>query len=285
MQKARELSENKNLYKCSQISNENENEARCVVEERTKDQEDSYLEILTNNSQIVTAEHVSQTRTGFSDGIYGDNNFAEQYNVKGELDPNTVYQYRMEFDPQVSTENLSDDQLTALEYYGANLEVSNDEYATILNPHASYQTLYDAKLANQYSHGLVVGSYPQDKSDQVMVSTIVAEQICASDSKCNNIKDLLNQELDVELVGVLQDGSESKIIATFVISGVYSGQTTYNDIILAYDGLNDNDSKSNSELPNQTLVDSYKLIDQEIDASQADSSADTDSNKSLEHEQ
>lgn len=272
VQKASEQSNINNAYYCDRITTRTIKAARCIVEERTKEQEESYLDILTNNPQIVTAKHSSQTRTGFSDGIYGENNFAKQYDVKGEINPYTVYQYRMEFDPRVSTESLNDDQLATLNYYDANLEVSADEYATVLNPQASYQTLHEANLANQYSNGLLIGNYPEDKSNQVMVSTIVAEQICNSNSDCNNIEDLINQSFEVELVGMLADGSESKITATIKISGVYSGEVGYNDIILAYDGLNSSDTHTSKELSNKTLVDYYLQEDHtEIDSEQTDS--------------
>lgn len=282
---AREVSQTNNKYECGSIEDQEQNQARCIVEKRTKKQEADYLKILSDNNQIATVLHSSQTRTGFSDGIYGENNFAEQYNVKGEINPNTVYQYRMEFGDHVSDASLTKDEIAALGYFNGTFTVTEKEYATILNPHASYQTLYQAGLANEYSNGLLIGSYPQDNSSQVMVSNIVAQKICNDNTSCNKIDDLLNQEMDVELVGMLTDGSESAITASIEISGVYAGETMFNDIVLAYDGLNDSDVQLSSGLTNTTLVDSYLEVDSELEAEQTTNEEETSTIEEKAHQE
>ncbi len=259
----RNLSNNNN-YECDEITDPVEKNARCIVETRTKEQEDVFLEILNNNQQISNTSHATQSRTGFSDGIYGINNFADQYNITGEIQANTVYQYRLDFDYSLDDSLLSEDEYTALSYYGLNQPIAEDEYATLLNPQASYKTLIDAKVADEYSSGLLIGSYPQDESNQVMVSVIVAEQICQQSSECSSIDDLLNQEIEFELVGMLADGSESIITASAQISGIYAGTSMYNDIILAYDGLTEDDPSSTSDLNGNTLIDQYNTLADEM---------------------
>lgn len=261
---------NNNNYECEEIVDPVEKNARCLVETRTKEQEDAFLEILNNNQQISNTLHATQSRTGFSDGIYGINNFARQYNVTGEMQANTVYQYRLDFDYSLDETLLSEDEYNALSYYELNQPISEGEYATLLNPQAGYKTLIDAKVADEYSNGLLIGSYPQDESNQVMVSVIVAEQICQQKRECSSIDDLLNQEIEFELVGMLPDGSESVITASAKISGIYAGTSMYNDIILAYDGLTEGDPSSRYVLNGNTLIDQYNTVVGEMENNQND---------------
>lgn len=282
---ARNASKMNNKLMCGQIEDEAEDNARCIVEQRTSEQVASYLSILDANNQIATVLPSSQSRIGFSDGIYGENNFVEQYEIKGDFNTNTIYQYRLQFGSHVSSENLTNEQKETVEYYGGTLETSGKEYATILNPQASYPTLYQSGLADEYSRGLLIGTYPQDQSNQVMVSHLVAQEICSLDSSCDQIDDLLNQPTEVELTGILTDGTESKIMATLQISGVYLGQAGFNDIILAYDGLNKSDNKSSSDLSNQTLVDSYQQIAPELEENQAMVSSDSSNRESADSQE
>lgn len=250
-----ERSRNANVNQCDEIDDEAENTAVCIVEVKANSQQQSYEEIISNNINVLSDDYESQSRVGFSDGIYGENNFAKQYNVEGKLDPNTIYKYEMEFPSNRAHIYLSDDERTILYENYYDYELDEEEYATVLNPQASYKTLFESGVADEYNKGLLLGKYPEDKSNEVAVSVLVAQTICGELEACNQIDDVVDKEVTFNLGGILDDETISTITATAKISGIYIGRPGYNDIILAYDGLNTDDSNTSSDLSQEALID------------------------------
>lgn len=285
-----DASTNQNKYVCGTTPNEKydkaEIAARCVVEGRTKEQQVSYEQILKDNHLIATPKYLNQSRTGFSEGIYGENNFAEQYQVTGELDPDTIYQYQMDL---YSTANryYSDEEQELIE--PSQTVFPDSEYATLLNPHASYKTLEQADLAKGYTSGLLAGSYPEDGTNQILISHYVAANLCGIKSiGCRAIDDLIGSEYQLPLTGYLADGTVSTVTATVQISGIYLGVENYNDIILAYDGLNPEDKNTSADLKSELLkptpeVDSESSVEEEV--SQTESELAEEARAKQEYEQ
>ncbi|MFV0393326.1 MAG: hypothetical protein ACK5LC_02865 [Coprobacillaceae bacterium] len=98
-----------------------------------------------------------------------------------------------------------------------------------------------AKLDDGYDNGLLLGSYPVAGSNQAMISYFFASNICDTRSDCSNVSDLIDQDYSIKLSGDDQTGNTQSIEATLSISGIYYGSTFFNDIILAYDGLNESE--------------------------------------------
>lgn len=143
---------------------------------------------------------------------------------------------------------LTEEEKQILEDDSYSNEIYGAEFAAVLNPQSSYKTLYDAGVADQYANGLLVGQYPEDESNQIMISVLTAQQFCSESESCKIIDDLVGQEVTLDFTGILEDNTESIITATAVISGIYIGINAYNDIILAYDGLNPDDTQTSDDL-------------------------------------
>lgn len=238
VEKAKQDSQTYNQYTCDpSIVGDTKNDARCIVETRTKEQQTSYEQILEENNFIVNSPYKNQSQTGFSDGIYGQNNFANQYNVSGTIEDNTVYQAHLKL-KSTSGDYLRGEVKQVLEQYSLSQSAVGSEFATVLNPQASYQTLEQSELTDGYDNGLLIGSYPEDGSNQVMVSYLLAANICGKVQACNYIDQLLEGTYNLQLTGILPDETTSTITAEVQITGIYYGSHYRNDLLLAYDQMN-----------------------------------------------
>lgn len=225
------------------IEDLSEEGAKSVVESRADEQKQSLDQIEANNQYASTgmAEHSKQSSVAYSTGIYGLNNFVNQYDADGTIENDVVYTayYPLTANNMEQYVNGTGDR-----DYKFYISDEHTWYATVINPRASYSTLRAAGYADIYDSP-AVGEYPQAGSNQVMISLLVAANLCSIDDTCSIVDDLIGSEQQITLSGTRSDGSESQVTANVVISGIYNAannETDKNDIVLAYDGLNESDT-------------------------------------------
>lgn len=195
------------------------------------------VEKLENLDYVTSAVPVDGNNAkGYINGTGTITNYISQvYEVSGELAAEVNYDTNIDLEPLEASDYLSDDELAKLEENNADYQVSEVEYASLIVPTYPYQVLINSTLGSNNNFNLLMGSLPENNSNQLLVPDKLAYMICEEDSDCNKIDSLIGTDYSFTVSGDFKAAVINDVTITGKISGIYSDKHGYNNIITSYD--------------------------------------------------
>lgn len=190
----------------------------------------------------------------FTPGIdYKSANYVSQaYETKGELysDPEITWDQNIEFTPLDPTPFLTSQEVKVVEDFNGMTEPNPGAYGSIVVPHFPFEVTTNTGIDPYYHLKLLVGNYPKDNSNQILLPEQLAYTICDQKQSCNKVDDLIGTDYELNVSGHLVPSVriETKI------SGIYLGNPAYSNVILSYDS---------TQATNDTLIVNSEMMEKQ----------------------
>lgn len=178
---------------------------------------------------------------------------SKSYKVKGELysDPEITWDQNIEFTPLDPTPFLTSEEIKVVEEFNGLTEPNLGAYGSIVVPRFPFEVTSNTGIDAYYPLKLLVGSYPEDNSNQILLPEQLAYTICNQKQSCNKVDDLIGTDYELDVSGHLVPN----VSIETKISGIYLGNPDYSNVILSYD-------------PTQGAEDSLKVQPDKVEASE-----------------
>ncbi len=169
------------------------------------------------------------------EGINAQYNYLNQnYKLTGEVGPDVHYDTEIDLTVLDPKPFLTEDEYKLAESKNMTWEVYENSYGSLVTPRYPFEVLNNTTLSDTYTLDLLVGDYPQDDSNQLLISDKLAYTICDGLDGCDKIDSLVGTEYDVNLTGWFKAATIPDVTMTGTVSGIYFGNRSGNDVITSY---------------------------------------------------
>lgn len=158
----------------------------------------------------------------------------EHYKLSQDVGPDVNYDMEIDLVPLDPKPFLTEDEYELAKSKNMTWKVYENSYGSLISPCYPFEVLNNSTISDTYTLDLLVGDYPEDDSNQILISDKLAYTICDSLDDCNKIDSLIGTDYDIKLSGSFKAATIPDVIMTGTISGIYFGNRSGNDVITSY---------------------------------------------------